>query len=57
MKKFIATYWRYNCQLANGGYETTRTIEARTLASAERIAQKSTECVYGHMSLLNVEPA
>lgn len=57
MKKYIATYWRYNCQLANGGYETTRIIEARTLASAKRIAQKSTECAYGHMSLRDLQPA
>ena len=47
MKKYIAKFWRNNPQLANGGYETTRTIEAKTITSARKKA----------MELLNVELA
>lgn len=57
MKTFIATYFRTNVQLKNGGYETTRTIEARTLASAKKKAEKLTECSYGAMSLIKIEAA
>lgn len=28
MKKYIATFWRGNPQIKDGGYETTREIEA-----------------------------
>lgn len=28
MHRYSATFWRGNPQLKNGGYETTRTIEA-----------------------------
>lgn len=56
MKKFTATFWRYNPQLKNGGYETTRTIEAKTMKSAERKAMGLTKnCSYGGMSLLKIE--
>ena len=58
MKKFTATFWRANPQLKNGGYETTRTVEAKTLKSAEKKAEKMTKgCVYGSMCLLKVEEA
>ena len=53
MKKFTAVFWRGNPQLKNGGYETTRTIEARTLASARKKANSKT-CVYGTMKLLDI---
>lgn len=55
MKKFTAFYFRHNPQLLNGGYETTRTIEARTLASATKKAEKA-GCAYGSMELLRIEP-
>ena len=56
MKKFIATFWRGNPQSTNGGYETTRTIEAKTLASAKKKAREiENSCVYGSMSLLNIK--
>jgi len=56
MKKYIATFWRGNQQLARGGYETTRTIEAKTITSARKKAREITEKVaYGTMTLLNVE--
>lgn len=58
MNKFIATYWRGNPQMKSGGYETTREIEAKTLASATKKAEK--KCVnvsYGSMSLLSIVQA
>lgn len=56
MKTYIATFWRTNSQLAEGGYETTRTIEAKTIASAKKQAKEIAErCVYGSMTLLDVK--
>lgn len=55
MKTYIATYFRVNPQLANGGYKTTRTIEAKTIVSARKKAEKiADECVYGAMILRDV---
>lgn len=54
MKTYKATYWRGNPQLKSGGYETTRMIEAKTLAAARKRAEK-VSCVYGSMELLKVE--
>lgn len=31
MKKWIVKMWRSNPQLKNGGYETTRKVEARII--------------------------
>lgn len=57
MKNYIATFWRGNPQIENGGYETTRIIEARTLASAQKKAEQlEKNCAYGTMSLLMVQP-
>lgn len=56
MKKFIATYWRINPQLANGGYETTKIIEAKNADSAWKKGSRLTECVYGRMELLSIIP-
>lgn len=36
MKVFEATIWRDNPQLKNGGYETKRTVEAKTENSARK---------------------
>ena len=56
MKNYKATYWRSNPQLSSGGYETTRNIEAKTLASARKAAlQIAEKCVYGGMTLLKIE--
>ncbi len=56
MKKYIATFWRGNPQLASGGYKTTRTIEAKSITSARKKANEITEKVaYGTMTLLDVE--
>ena len=58
MKNYKATYWRSNPQLSNGGYETTRAIDARTLVSAKKKAQQiADKCVYGGMTLLKIEEA
>lgn len=58
MKKYIATFWRANPQLKNGGYETTRTIEAKTVKSAENKARKiENECTYGSMSFRSIVEA
>lgn len=58
MKKYIARFWRENPQLANGGYETTRTIEAKTMASARKKANEiEIGCVYGGMTLISIEEA
>lgn len=56
MKEFVAVFWRGNPQLKNGGYETERTIEAKTLKAAEKKAKEIEKKVaYGSMSLLRVE--
>lgn len=55
MKKFEAKFWRGNPQIAGGGYETTRTIEAKTLASAKKKAREYENCVYGSMTLLEIK--
>lgn len=58
MKKFTAKFWRRNPQLANGGYETERTIEAKTIAQARKKAKEISErTLYGGMELLSLAPA
>ena len=58
MKSYIASYWRGNPQLKNGGYNTTRTIEARSIVSARKKAREIAERPgYGTMSLLDVKLA
>lgn len=54
MKTYIATFMRHNPQ--TGNYETTRKIEAKTIASARKQARYIEKaCVYGSMSLINIE--
>ncbi len=54
MKIYIATFIRHNPQ--TGDYETTRKIEAKTIASARKQARDiENACVYGSMSLINIE--
>lgn len=55
MKKYIATLWRSNSQLKNGGYKTTRTVEARTLVSAKKKAREFEKCMYGSMTVIDVK--
>ena len=55
MKKFTATFWRGNPQITGGGYKTTRTIEAKTLASAKKKTREiEKNCCYGSMYLLEI---
>lgn len=56
MKTYTVTFFRGNPQIKNGGYETTRTIEAKTKASAEKKARKFENCLYGTMTLIKIEP-
>ena len=56
MKTYKAKFWRSNPQLKNGGYETERTVEAKTIRSAEKKAREiESKCLYGSMSLISVE--
>lgn len=53
---YIATYFRGNPQSRNGGYNTTRTIEAKTLREATKKAETLESCIYGTMTLLAIKP-
>lgn len=56
MKKYTATFFRYNPQLEGNGYETTREIEAKTIASAKKKAREiENNCLYGSMTLLEIK--
>lgn len=55
MKKFKVKFWRGNPQLPKGGYETTRIIVARTMASAKKKAMEQTEQIYSNMIFLDIE--
>ena len=56
MKQYKGIIWRSNPQSTNGGYETTRTVEAKTIASATKKLQKICDsCIYGGMTLLDVQ--
>lgn len=54
--KFVATFWRSNPQLKNGGYLTKREIEARTVRDARSQARRIENSVaYGGMTLRSIE--
>lgn len=56
MKTYIATFWRGNPQSQNGGYVTTRKVEAVSFPSAVKKARDQYEkCIYGTMTLQKVE--
>ena len=58
MKNYIAKFWRSNPQLKNGGYETTRTIEAENTREARKKARHiSNGCIYGSMRLVEISAA
>lgn len=58
MKKYTAIFFRANPQLTSGGYQTTRTIEAKTITSARKKARDiESGCIYGGMTLLDVRLA
>ena len=56
MKTYEAKMWRSNPQSKNGGYETTRTTEAKTLAAAEKKFEKiCANTIYGGMSVIEIK--
>ena len=58
MKKYVAKFWRGNPQITGGGYETTRTIEAMTIKSAQKKARDIEKRVlYGSMTLIDLKEA
>lgn len=58
IKKYTAIFFRANPQLTSGGYQTTRTIEAKTITSARKKARDiESGCIYGGMTLLDVRLA
>ena len=57
MKTYIATFWRGNPQLPNGGYQTTRKVQARKINQARKLALKYETCSYGAMTLLDLVEA
>ena len=53
---YIATFWRGNPQLKNGGYYTAKEFQAVPHKAAERQAERYAKCmVYGSLSLISVE--
>ena len=52
---FTTTFFRRNPQSRNGGYNTTRTIEAKTIKEAMKKAKALEACVYGSMELLEIK--
>lgn len=58
MKKYVLKFWRSNLQLAAGGYETTREVEAKSIATARKKAREIEDaCRYGGMTLISIELA
>ena len=56
LKTYNATFWRGNPQLKDGGYETVKTIQAVSIASARKKAREyESWCSYGTMKLLKIE--
>lgn len=55
-KTYVATFWRGNPQLKNGGYYTTKEFQAVSHKAVERQAEKYTKgMVYGSLDLISVE--
>lgn len=57
---YIATFWRSNPQLKNGGYFTTKEFQSVSHKAAERQAERQAErytkgMVYGSLDLVSVE--
>lgn len=51
-RTYIATFWRSNPQLKNGGYYTTKEFQAMSHKAAERYTKG---VIYGSLNLINVE--
>lgn len=55
-RTYVATFWRRNPQLKNGGYYTTKEFQAVSHKAAERQAERCTKgMVYCSLSLVSVE--
>ena len=55
-RTYIATFWRGNPQLKNGGYYTTKEFQAMSHKAAERQAERYTkDMIYGSLNLISVE--
>lgn len=55
-KTWLATFWRGNPQLKEGGYTTTRTYENMTRKQAERkVKQAINGTLYGTFELISLE--
>ena len=54
-KTYVATFWRSNPQVKNGGYYTTREFEATTKEQAEKQVKKyMKDTVYGGLSFIGI---
>lgn len=55
-RTYIATFWRSNPQLKNGGYFTTKEFQSISLQGATKQAERfAADNVYGGMAVKNVE--
>lgn len=55
-RTYIATFWRGNPQLKNGGYYTTNEFQAASHKAAERQAERYTKgMICGSLKLISVE--
>ena len=55
-RTYIATFWRSNPQLKNGGYYTKEEFQAMSHKAAERQAERYTkDMIYGRLNLIRVE--
>lgn len=55
-RTYIATFWRGNSQLKNGGYYTTEEFQAVSHKAAERQAERYAKgMIYGSLNLISVE--
>lgn len=55
-RTYVATFWRGNPQLKNGGYYTTKEFQAVSHKAAERQAERYTKgMIYGSLNLISVE--
>ena len=55
-RTYIATFWRSNLQLKNGGYYTTEEFQATSHKAAEKQAERYAKgMIYGRLNLISVE--
>lgn len=55
-RTYIATFWRGNPQLKNGGYYTTKEFQAVSLQGATKQAERYMKgMIYGSLNLISVE--